>query len=149
MNFKDALTEDLKQAMKAKDQAALRSIRSIKAALLIAETDGSGAAVDEKRFIQIVQKLIKQRKDSLDIYEQQGREDLAQTEREEIEVISRYLPEQLSAEKLSDYIAELIKRLEASGMKDMGRVMGAANKELAGKAEGKLISLEVKKQLTT
>lgn len=149
MNFKEKLTSDLKGAMKAKDQAALRSIRAIKAALLLAETDGSGKEVDDQKFIQIVQKLIKQRKDSLEIYEKQGRDDLAQTEKEEIEVISNYLPEQMSAEDLSSYISELIAKLGAEGMKDMGRVMGAANKELAGKAEGKLISMEVKKQLTS
>ena len=149
MNFKDKLTSDLKEAMKAKDQAALRSIRAIKAALLLAETDGSGKEVDDQKFIQIVQKLIKQRKDSLEIYEKQGRDDLAQTEKEEIAVISNYLPEQMSAEALSAYITELISKLGAEGMKDMGKVMGAANKELAGKAEGKLISMEVKKQLTS
>ena len=149
MNFKDKLTSDLKEAMKAKDQAALRSIRAIKAALLLAETDGSGKEVDDQKFIQIVQKLIKQRKDSLEIYEKQGRDDLAQTEKEEIAVISNYLPEQMSADALSAYITELISKLGAEGMKDMGKVMGAANKELAGKAEGKLISMEVKKQLTS
>lgn len=149
MDFHKKLNDDLKLAMKAKDQAALRSIRAIKAALLLAQTDGSGKEVDEAKFIQIVQKLIKQRKDSLEIYEKQGREDLAIVEREEIEVISRYLPEQMSEEDLSSYIKELIQKLGASSMKDMGKVMGAANKELAGKAEGKAISMEVKKQLSS
>ena len=134
--------------MKSKDQASLRGIRAIKAAILLAQTDGSGEEVTEDKFISIVQKLIKQRKDSLEIYNEQGREDLAKVEREEIEVISRYLPEQLSEEDLAAYIKDLITKLGASSMKDMGRVMGAANQELKGKAEGKAISMEVKKQLT-
>lgn len=148
MDFNQRIGQDLKEAMKSKDQAALRSIRAIKAAILLAQTDGTGKEVDDAKFIQIVQKLIKQRKDSLEIYEKQNREDLAVTEREEIEVISRYLPAQMSADELSTYISDLIAKTGASSMKDMGRVMGMANKELAGKAEGKAISLEVKKQLT-
>jgi len=149
MDFHKKLNDDLKQAMRSKDQAALRSIRSIKAAVLLAQTDGSGNEVDEAKFIQIIQKLIKQRKDSLEIYIKQEREDLAVVEREEIEVISRYLPEQMSEEDLAAFIKGLIDKTGASSMKDMGKVMGMANKELAGKAEGKAISLEVKKQLTS
>jgi uncharacterized protein YqeY len=148
MDFNKRIATDLKEAMKSKDQASLRGVRAIKAAILLAQTDGSGEEVTEDKFISIVQKLIKQRKDSLDIYNEQGREDLAKVEREEIEVISRYLPEQLSEEDLAAYIKDLITKLGASSMKDMGRVMGVANQELKGKAEGKAISMEVKKQLT-
>ena len=147
MDFKQKLNDDLKVAMKAKDQSALRSIRAIKAALLLAETDGSGKAVDEGRFIQIVQKLIKQRKDSLEIYEKQDREDLAVVEREEIAVISNYLPQQLSEEELKTVLAEIIAGLGASSMKDMGAVMGKANQMLAGKADGKTISIIVRQLL--
>ena len=148
MDFNNRIATDLKEAMKSKDQAALRGIRAIKAALLLAKTDGSGQEVTEEKFTSIVQKLIKQRKDSLEIYTEQGRDDLAKVEKEEIEVISKYLPEQLSDEELASYIKDLIAKLGASSMKDMGKVMGAANQELKGKAEGKAISAEVKKQLS-
>ena len=148
MSLEKRLQEDLKAAMKSKDQAALRSVRSIKAAIMIANTDGSGAVMDDAKIVTIVQKLIKQRKDSLDIFEKQGREDLAVTEREEIEVISKYLPAQLSAEELKTFLSTLIQEMGAEGMKDMGKVMGAAGGKLAGKAEGKAISLMVKELLT-
>jgi uncharacterized protein YqeY len=104
--------------------------------------------VDDATGLQLVQKLIKQRKESLAIYEEQGREDLAVVEREEIGVIERYLPPQLSAEELEKVIRELIAETGASGMKDMGRLMGAANKALAGKADGKAISEVVKRLLS-
>lgn len=148
MSLEKKLQDDLKAAMKSKDQAALRSIRSIKAAIMIANTDGSGAVIDDAKIVSIVQKLIKQRKDSLDIFEKQGREDLAVTEREEIKVISKYLPAQLSAEELKTFLVALISDMGAEGMKDMGKVMGAAGGKLAGKAEGKAISLMVKELLT-
>jgi len=138
---------DLKEAMKAKDQAALRTIRSIKAAIQLQKTDGTGTELDEAGEIKMVQKLMKQRQDSLDIYVKQGREDLAVTEREEIAVLQNYLPEQMSADDLKAFVTELISRVGASGMKDMGKVMGMASKELAGKADGKSISTVVKSLL--
>lgn len=147
MTLEERITTDLKTAMRAKDQAALRGIRAIKAEILNAKTDGSGRAIDEAREIQILSKLVKQRKDSLAIYEEQNREDLAQTEREEIEVISRYLPEQLSEEELDAAIKEVIAETGASSMRDMGKVMGIANQRLAGKAEGKAIAAKVKQIL--
>jgi uncharacterized protein YqeY len=147
MDFKQRLNDDLKTAMKAKDQSALRSIRAIKAAILLAETDGSGKAVDDGRFIQIVQKLIKQRKDSLEIYEKQDREDLAVVEREEIAVIGQYLPKQLSEEELKNALSGIISEMGASSMKDMGAVMGKASQMLAGKADGKTISQIVRQLL--
>jgi uncharacterized protein YqeY len=135
---------DLKTAMKQKDQAALRTIRSIKAAILLQKTDGSGKELDEEGEIKLVQKLVKQRKDSLEIYEKQGREDLALTEREEIEILEKYLPAQLSEEEIKAEVEKIIEKTGASGMKDMGKVMGMANKQLAGSADGKTIAGIVK-----
>lgn len=148
MSLEEKLMIDLKEAMKKKDQPALRSIRAAKAAILLFKTDGSGNELDEASGIKLIQKLIKQRQDSLDIYEKQGREDLAQTEREEIEVLQNYLPEQLSEDELKTIISKIVSDTGASGMKDMGRVMGLANKELAGKADGKTISVIVKELLS-
>jgi len=148
MSIITRLNEDLKTAMKAKDQAALRSIRAIKAAITLASTDGSGKEVDDTRVISIVQKQIKQRMDSLEIYEKQGRDDLAQIEKEEVAVIRRYLPEQMSTEDLEAFIKNLVEELGADGMKDMGRVMGVASGKLAGKADGKAIAGIVRQLLS-
>ncbi len=147
MSLENKITQDLKTAMKAKDQVSLRGIRAIKAAILLAKTDGSGKELNEDLEIKMLQKLVKQRQDSLDIYEKQGREDLAVVEREEIDVIKRYLPEPLSAEELEAMIKEIIAQTGASSMKDMGKVMGMASKALAGKADGKTISGVVKQLL--
>ena len=147
MSLETRIMEDLKTAMKAKDQAATRSIRAIKAAILLQKTDGSGQELDEAGEIRMLQKLVKQRKDSLEIYEKQGREDLAQPEREEIEVLERYLPKQMGEDELETYLKGVIEKTGASSMKDMGKVMGIANKELAGRADGKAISVIVKKLL--
>ncbi|HMW37970.1 MAG: GatB/YqeY domain-containing protein [Saprospiraceae bacterium] len=147
MGFQDKINNDLKEAMKAKDEKSLRAIRAIKAAILLANTDGSGQEMNEERGIAIIQKLLKQRKESLEIYEKQNRQDLAVTEREEIEVISRYLPEQMSEEALIAFIQKIIQDTGASGPKDMGKVMGLATKSLAGQADGKTVSLLVKKLL--
>lgn len=144
MSLETKLMTDLKEAMKAKDQAALRSIRAVKAALLLMKTDGTGAEITEEKEIKLLQKLVKQRQDSLTIYEEQGREDLAVTEREEIAVISKYLPEQMNTEDLTTLIKEIISQTGAEGMKDMGKVMGMASAKLAGKADGKTISTVVK-----
>ncbi|NOT37564.1 MAG: GatB/YqeY domain-containing protein [Saprospiraceae bacterium] len=147
MNFQDKINNDLKEAMKAKDEKGLRAIRAIKAAILLANTDGSGQELNEEKGIAIIQKLLKQRKESLEIYEKQNREDLAKTEREEIEVISRYLPEQMSETDLRSFIQKIIQETGAAGQKDMGKVMGVASKSLAGKADGKTVSLLVKELL--
>ncbi len=147
MTLEEKINQDLKTAMKAKDQVALRSIRAIKSAILLANTDGSGQALDEAKEIKLLQKLVKQRRDSLDIYEKQNREDLAQTEREEISVIEKYLPAQMDADALEAAIKKIIEQTGASSMKDMGKVMGMASKQLAGKADGKSISQVVKKLL--
>ena len=148
MSLESRLMTDLKEAMKAKDQAALRSIRAAKAALLLLKTDGTGKEIDESSEIKLIQKLIKQRQDSLEIYEKQGREDLAVTEREEIEVLQRYLPKQLSEEELMPIIKDIITKSGAEGMKDMGKVMGMASGQLSGQADGKTISSIVKKLLS-
>jgi len=148
MSLESTINEDLKTAMKAKDQAALRGIRAIKSAILIYNTSGATDQLNEEKEIALLQKLIKQRQDSLDIYEKQGREDLAAVEREEIEVIMRYLPKQLTEAELRAAIADIITRTGASSMRDMGKVMAEASKELAGKADGKTISGVVKELLS-
>lgn len=144
MSLEQKVMTELKAAMKAKDQAALRSLRAIKSALLLAKTDGSGAEMTEDKEIKLLQKLVKSRKDSLEIYEKQGREDLAVTEREEIAVISQFLPKQMDSAELEAFIKGIVEQTGASGMKDMGKVMGMASKQLAGKADGKTISTIVK-----
>lgn len=148
MRLEERIMPDLKAAMKAKDQAALRTIRAVKAAILYQKTDGTGAEFTEEMEIKLIQKLAKQRQDSLNIYVKEGREDLAVTEREELEVLKRYLPEQLSEDKIKEVVDRVIADTGAEGMKDMGRVMGMVSKELAGKADGKTISGIVKASLT-
>lgn len=140
--------DDLKKAMLAKDEKSLRSLRAIKAAIIQAKTaEGAGGQIKDEEEIKLLQKLVKQRKDSLEIYEKQGREDLASKEREEIEVIEKFLPKQLSEEELKDIISGIILETGASSPSDMGKVMGAANKQLAGKADGKMIAGIVKQLL--
>ncbi|MEM0993237.1 MAG: GatB/YqeY domain-containing protein [Bacteroidota bacterium] len=148
MSLEQRITADLKTAMKAKDEAGKRGIRAIKQAILLAKTDGSGAAITEEKEIQMLQKLVKQRKESLAIYEAQDRAELAQVEREEIEVIERYLPQQMEAEALETYLKDLIEQMGATSMKDMGKIMGKANKDLAGRADGRTISTVVKRLLS-
>lgn len=149
MTLEERINQDLKEAMKAQDKGALRAIRGIKSAITLVKTDGSGQALDAEREIQLLQKLVKQRQDSLDIYKTQGREDLAVIEEEEIEVIKRYLPAQLGDEELAAAIREIIAETGSTGMKDMGRVMGMAGQRLAGKAEGARIAGVVKTLLTS
>jgi uncharacterized protein YqeY len=148
MSLEAKINNDLKEAMKNKDQIALRGIRAVKAAILLAKTDGSGEELNEEKEIKLLQKLVKQRQDSLEIYRKQNREDLAVVEVEEIEVIQRYLPEQLSEDKLREIIGTIINETGASGIKDMGKVMGLASQQLAGKADGKAIAAAVKSLLS-
>lgn len=148
MSLEEKINNDLKEAMKNKDQVSLRGIRAVKAAILLAKTDGSGEALNEEKEIKLLQKLVKQRQDSLDIYTKQNRPDLAAVESEEIEVIQRYLPEQLSEEKLKEVIGQIIQQTGASGIKDMGKVMGLASQQLSGKADGKTIAAVVKELLS-
>jgi len=147
MNLTERINQDLKAAMIAKDTVGLRGIRAIKSAIMIFNTSGTGEELNSESEIKIIQKLIKQRKDSLEIFVQQNRPELASIEEEEIVVIEKYLPVQLSSEELESFVTDLIKELGAAGMKDMGKVMGATNGRLAGKADGKSISEMVKKLL--
>ncbi|MGI9160540.1 MAG: GatB/YqeY domain-containing protein [Saprospiraceae bacterium] len=147
MSLETKINQDLVVAMKAKDEIALRSIRAIKSAILLVKTDGSGQAIDEAREVAIVQKLLKSRQDSLEIYEKNGREDLAKIEREEIEIIKRYLPQMLEGAELEAALRAIIAQVGASSAADFGKVMGVASKQLAGKAEGRAISEMVKKLL--
>ena len=148
MSLETKVMEDLKKAMLAKDEKSLRSLRAIKAGIIQAKTaEGAGGQIKEEEELKLLQKLVKQRKDSLEIYEKQGREDLASKEREEIEVIEKFLPKQLSESELRDIISGIIRETGASSPADMGKVMGAANKQLAGKADGKMIAGIVKELL--
>ena len=145
MNLEQRVMDQMKDAMKSKNEAALRGLRAIKAAIIIAKTaEGAGGELKAEDETKLVQKLVKQRKDSLEIYQKQNRADLAKTEQEEIAVLEKFLPEQMSDEELRGQIIELISALGASSTADMGRVMGAATKQFAGKAEGKAISATVK-----
>ena len=148
MSLEARIIDDLKTAMKAKNQVALRSIRAIKAAIMVIKTDGSGKELNEEGEIKLLQKLVKQRKDSLDIYIKQGRDDLAKTEKEEIDIIQKYLPAQMDAAELEVFIKNIVAQTGASSMADMGKVMGMASKQLAGKADGKTISGIVRKLLS-
>lgn len=147
MSLEQKIGKDLITAMKAKDQVALRGIRAIKSAIILMKTDGSGEALNEDKEIKMLQKLVKQRKDSLDIYRKQNRPDLAKIEEEEIEIIEKYLPKQLDASELESILKGIIEQTGASSMRDMGKVMGMASKQLAGKADGKTISSVVKQLL--
>ncbi|WP_219224311.1 GatB/YqeY domain-containing protein [Pedobacter antarcticus] len=144
----NTIDQEIKQAMLAKDQARLRGLRAIKAALLLARTEkGQAEEITADGELKILQRLIKQRKESADIYNQQGRQDLAVVEEEEIAVIAQFMPAQLDREAVEKLIADIIAGAGATSVKDMGKVMGLANKELAGKADGKLIAEIVKAQL--
>jgi len=139
---------ELKAAMLAKDEAALRSLRAIKAAILLAKTsEGAGGELKEEDEIKMLQKMVKQRKDSLEIFQQQNRPELAKKEEEEIAVIENFLPKQLSADEIKAVLTKIIAETGATSPADMGKVMGAATKELAGKADGKTISGLVKELL--
>ena len=148
MSLELKIQAELKTAMLAKDEKTVRSLRAIKAAIILAKTsEGAGGEIKEEDEIKLLQKLVKQRKDSLEIFQQQNRADLAQKEQEEIEVIEKFLPKQLSAEELRGIVAGIIAETGASSPADMGKVMGVATKQLAGKADGKAISALVKELL--
>ncbi|NOT52134.1 MAG: GatB/YqeY domain-containing protein [Chitinophagaceae bacterium] len=148
MSLEQKIMVDLKAAMLAKDEAALRSLRAIKAAILLAKTsEGGGSDIKEEDEIKLLQKLVKSRKDSLEIFQQQNRADLAKKEEEEIAVIEKFLPKQMSADEVKEELQKIIAAVGASSPADMGKVMGAATKQLAGKADGKTISALVKELL--
>jgi uncharacterized protein len=148
MNLEQRIMAVLKTAMLAKDEKTVRSLRAIKAAIIVAKTsEGAGGEIKEEEETKLLQKLVKQRRDSLEIFRQQSRDDLAQEEQEEIEVIEKFLPKQMSPEELRTELEKIIQRVGASSPADMGKVMGVATKELAGKADGKNISATVKELL--
>lgn len=150
MSLKDTINQDIKGAMRAKDQAALRALRAVKSAIMLAETaEGRdpSSPLTEAEEMKILTKQAKQRKDSIDSFVKNGREDLSAKEQEELDVIARYLPQPMSAEEIAEKVKEIVERVGASSMKDMGKVMGIASKELAGKADGKAISGVVKQLL--
>ena len=149
MSLEQKIMGDLKIAMLAKDEKALRSLRAIKAAILLAKTsEGSGGELKEDDEVKLLQKLVKQRKDSLEIFQQQNRTDLAQKEQEEIAVIEKFLPKQLSDAEIKEALSKIIAEVGATSPADMGKVMGIATKQLAGKADGKAISAAVKELLS-
>ncbi len=148
MSLQNKVMEQLKNAMKAKDAVALESLRAIKSAILLAQTEsGAKEELAESEELKLLQKLVKQRKDSAAVYKEQGRNDLAQPELDQVAIIEQFLPEALSEEEIEKVVVMTIESVGASGMKDMGKVMGIVSKELAGQADGKTISTIVKKNL--
>ena len=149
MSLEEKIMNDLKEAMKNKDEGSLRGIRAIKSAIIVAKTEpGASKELNEEQEIKLLQKLVKSRKDSLDIYEKQNREDLAAKEREEIGVIEKYLPKQMSTDELKEVLKKIIVETGATSPQEMGKVIGTATKQLAGRADGKTISSLVKELLT-
>ncbi|WP_103864711.1 GatB/YqeY domain-containing protein [Aquimarina sp. I32.4] len=149
MSLQQEVMTAMKEAMKAKDTNALTSLRAIKSAILLAQTEsGAKEELTEDQELKLLQKLVKQRKDSAVIFEEQGRNDLAEPELAQAKVIEKFLPEQLSEEEIEKVVVEVIASTGAEGMKDMGKVMGATSAKLAGKADGKTISTIVKNKLS-
>ena len=148
MSLEQKVMAEMKEAMKSKDEAVLRSLRAIKAEIIKAKTEpGAGGEIDEATEQKFLQKMMKQRRDSLEIFEKQGREDLATKEREEMAIIEKFLPKQLTEDEIKAAVAAIIAETGASSAADMGKVMGVASKQLAGKADGKTISTIVKQLL--
>jgi uncharacterized protein YqeY len=149
MSLKEQIEADIKKAMLEKNKDDLRALRAIKSMILLAQTEkGAGDVLSAEAEMKILQKAAKQRADSMVLFREQNRDDLADIEQAELKVVQRYLPEQLSEEKLEEIISDIIQKTNATSMKDMGKVMGIASKELAGKADGKTISQIVKKLLS-
>ena len=148
MSLELTVNENMKKAMLAKDEVGLRSLRAIKAAVLLAKTaEGAAASLTEETETKLLQKLVKQRKDSLEIFERQNRFDLAQKEKEELDVIERFLPKQMSEDEIKTVVSAIIKESGVTNISGLGQVMGLATKQLAGKADGKVISVIVKEHL--
>ncbi len=148
MNLLETINQDIKKAMLAKEKDKLEALRAVKNAILVQQTEkGAAQELSDEVEIKLLQRLIKQRKESALLYQQQGRDDLAQPEIFQSEIIQGYLPQQLSEEKIRARIKDIVEQTQAQGMKDMGKVMGLATKELAGKADNKLISDIVKEHL--
>ena len=148
MSLENKIMNALKESMKLKDQTSLRSLRAIKSAIIVHKTQkGSSDEITNEDELKILQKLVKQRKDSADIYQTQGRIDLAQPELDEIKVIEQFLPEAMSEDEIESEVKKVIDQTGAEGMKDMGKVMGIVTKKLMGKADGKTISTIVRDNL--
>ncbi len=147
MSLEQNIMTELKAAMLAKNEAALRGLRAIKSAILLAKTSGAGGELSSEEEVKLLQKLVKQRKESVDIYNQQNRPDLAQGEMEEIAVIEKFLPQMMSEDEIKAVVQGVITAVGATSAADMGKVMGAATKQLAGKADNKLVSAVVKQLL--
>ncbi len=148
MSLQEKITIAMKEAMKAKDKVRLEAVRAVKSELLLAKTSGSGEEITEDMELRILQKLVKQRKESAEIFQQQKRAELAKNELAQAKVIEAFLPQQLSDEELEAVLKEIIEKTGANSMKDMGKVMGMANAQLKGKADGKRIANSVKKALS-
>ncbi|WP_028890205.1 GatB/YqeY domain-containing protein [Tenacibaculum ovolyticum] len=147
MSLQKQVMDKMKEAMKSKDKVALTALRALKSAFMLANTETSSGVISEADELKIVQKQVKQRKDSADIFSEQGRDDLAAPELAEATILEQFLPEALSNEEIEKVVKEVITKVGASGMKDMGKVMGMVSKELAGQADGKTISSIVKQTL--
>jgi len=148
MSLEQEVMTAIKAAMKEKNKVALDSLRAIKSEILLAKTDGKGEDVTSEKEISILQRMIKQRKDSFQQYKEQGREDLAEVEEAQMKIIEQFLPQQLTPEELENAVKKIISEAGAESMKDIGKVMGKASKELAGKSDGKSISEMAKKLLS-
>lgn len=149
MALKEQIEGDIKKAMLAKDKDGLRALRSIKSLILLAETEkGASEALTPEAEIKLLQKAAKQRKESAEVYATQGRSDLEKVELDELTIIEKYLPQQMGEEELTLKIKEIISKTGAAGPADMGKVMGMATKELAGRADGKAVSEKVKTLLS-
>ena len=148
MELQERVMTEIKAAMRAKDTVKLEALRAVKSAILLAQTSGAGSeGLSEDEELKLLQRLVKQRKESATIYTEQGREDLAQPELEQAAVIEQFLPAQMSEEEIEKEVENIITTTGAGGMQDMGKVMGMASKQLAGKADGKTISEIVKRKL--
>jgi uncharacterized protein YqeY len=149
MSLEQSIMTEMKEAMKSKNEAVLRGLRAIKAEIIKAKTEpGANGQISEDTELKMLQKMVKQRKDSLEIFQKQNRPELAQKEEEEIAVIEKFLPKQMSEAELKDALSKIIAEVGASSAADMGKVMGVATKQLAGKADGKAISAAVKELLS-
>ncbi|ALM20610.1 glutamyl-tRNA amidotransferase [Nonlabens sp. MIC269] len=148
MSLEKSVMTAMKDAMKSKDQTALAALRAVKSELLLAKTSGGSDTLSEEEEIKIVQKLVKQRKDSARIFEEQDRTDLSEPELAQAKVLEQFLPEQLSEDEIAKIVQQVIDETGAQGMKDMGKVMGRSNQLLAGKADGRTISTIVKSKLS-
>ncbi len=147
MSIAEKINEDIKKAMLAKDKIRLTALRAVKSAFLLVNTEGGDSSLTDERALAIIQKMVKQRKETAEIYKTQNRPDLYETEIAEAAIISEYLPEALSPAQIEAIVSEIITETGANGIKDMGKVMGLANKKMSGQADGKTISEIVKRML--